>query len=139
MIRFRCKSCGQKLKVEDAHSGKSVKCPKCGIAGVVPDNSDKIKFHCENCGQKISVPQIHAGRKGKCPNCGSYAEVPTGEDYAAQSHEQKLAVGVAGQAATEESGRQVVSSSGLVTCPSCNKQLADDAIREDFLFRPFRA
>jgi len=77
MIKFSCKKCGQKLNVEDKHSGKRVKCPKCGSVGVVPDNSDKIKFHCESCGQSISVPQIHAGKKGKCPKCGTSIIVPS--------------------------------------------------------------
>jgi len=37
MIEFGCKNCGQKLSVQDQHSGKRVKCPKCGSVGVVPD------------------------------------------------------------------------------------------------------
>ncbi len=69
MIRFPCKSCGQKLSVDEKHAGKRVKCPKCGSVGVVPDSSDKIKFHCDSCGQSISVPRIYAGKKGKCPKC----------------------------------------------------------------------
>jgi len=77
MIEFGCKNCGQKLNVEDKHSGKRVKCPKCGSVGVVPDNSDKIKFHCDSCGQSISVPQIHAGKKGKCPKCKTSIIVPS--------------------------------------------------------------
>jgi DNA-directed RNA polymerase subunit RPC12/RpoP len=76
MIEFACKSCGQKLKVGEEHSGRRVKCPKCGGAGVVPDDSGKIKFHCESCGQSISVPQIHAGKKGKCPKCKTPIAVP---------------------------------------------------------------
>jgi DNA-directed RNA polymerase subunit RPC12/RpoP len=85
MIDFPCKSCGQKLKVEEKHSGKRIKCPKCGSAGVVPDNSDKIKFHCDSCGQSISVPQIHAGKKGKCPKCGTPIVVPSPEGETATS------------------------------------------------------
>jgi DNA-directed RNA polymerase subunit RPC12/RpoP len=77
MIKFSCKKCGQKLNVEDKHSGKRVKCPKCGSVSVVPDNSDKIKFHCKNCGQGISVPQIHAGKKGKCPKCKNPVVIPS--------------------------------------------------------------
>jgi WD40 repeat protein/DNA-directed RNA polymerase subunit RPC12/RpoP len=77
MIKFSCKKCGQKLNVEDKHSGKRVKCPKCGSVGVVPDISDKIMFHCKNCGQSISVPQIHAGKKGKCPKCKNQVVVPS--------------------------------------------------------------
>ena len=77
MIEFSCEKCRQKLNVEDKHSGKRVKCSKCGSVCVVPDNSDKIKFDCENCGQSISVPQIHAGKKGKCPKCKNPLVVPS--------------------------------------------------------------
>jgi Tol biopolymer transport system component/DNA-directed RNA polymerase subunit M/transcription elongation factor TFIIS len=77
MIKFSCKKCGQKLNVEDKHSGKRVKCPKCGSVGVVPDNSDKIKFQCKNCGQSIIVPQIHVGKKGKCPKCKNPVVIPS--------------------------------------------------------------
>jgi predicted RNA-binding Zn-ribbon protein involved in translation (DUF1610 family) len=79
MIKFSCKSCGQKLNVDDKHSGKGVKCPKCGEVVVVPANSDKITFHCESCGQKINVPKIHAGKKGKCPKCQNIVVVPDAE------------------------------------------------------------
>jgi Tol biopolymer transport system component/peroxiredoxin/DNA-directed RNA polymerase subunit RPC12/RpoP len=85
MIEFHCKNCGQKLSVQDQHSGKQVKCPKCGSIGVVPDNSDKIKFHCQNCGQSISVPQIYAGKKGKCPKCKNVVVIPTAEATPAKS------------------------------------------------------
>jgi len=82
MIRFHCKNCGQKLNVEDKHSGKQVKCPKCGSICVVPDKSDKIKFHCKSCGQSIRVPKIHAGKKGKCPKCKNPVVVPSlGQSY----------------------------------------------------------
>ena len=77
MIEFGCKNCGQKLSVQDQHSGKRVKCPKCGSVCVVPDNSDKIKFNCQNCGQSIRVPQIYAGKKGKCPKCKNPVVVPS--------------------------------------------------------------
>jgi DNA-directed RNA polymerase subunit RPC12/RpoP len=77
MIKFSCKNCGQKLNADDKHSGKRVKCPKCGCVGVVPAKTDRITFHCESCGQKISVPQIHIGKKGKCPKCQNILIVPT--------------------------------------------------------------
>ena len=77
MIEFSCTKCGQKLNVEDKHSGKRVRCPKCGEVGFVPDNSDKIEFHCDSCGQSISVPKIHAGKKGKCPKCKNLVVVPS--------------------------------------------------------------
>lgn len=77
MMKFSCKNCGQKLTVDEKHSGKRIKCPKCGSASVVPDSSDKIKFHCDSCGQSISVPQIHAGKRGKCPKCKTPIVVPS--------------------------------------------------------------
>ena len=79
MIKFSCKNCGQKLNVEDKHSGKRVKCPKCGSVGVVPANSDKVMFQCNSCGQKICVPHIHAGTKGKCPKCRNIVIIPSYE------------------------------------------------------------
>jgi len=85
MIEFHCKNCGQKLSVQDQHSGKRVKCPKCSSVGVVPDNSEKIKFNCQNCGQSISVPQIYAGKKGKCPKCKNVIVIPTREAIPAKS------------------------------------------------------
>ena len=79
MIEFPCKSCGRKLRVEEKHSGRRIKCPKCGVAGVAGGNSDKIKFRCDSCGQSISVPSIHAGKKGKCPKCKAPVVVPSPE------------------------------------------------------------
>jgi len=85
MVEFHCKTCGQKLNVQDQYSGKRVKCPKCGSLGIVPDRSEKIRFHCKSCGQSISVPQIHAGKKGKCPKCKNIIVVPTGAAISAKS------------------------------------------------------
>jgi DNA-directed RNA polymerase subunit RPC12/RpoP len=79
MIKFHCKNCGREISVQDKHSGKRGKCPKCGNVVVVPDKSTIVEFHCENCGQKISVPKIHAGKKGKCPKCKSIVVVPKTE------------------------------------------------------------
>ena len=79
MIKFLCKYCGQKINVEDKHSGRRGECPKCGKVFVVPDKSSIVEFHCKNCGQKISVPKIHAGKKGKCPKCKSIVVVPKTE------------------------------------------------------------
>ena len=77
MIKFMCKSCGQKFNLEDKYSGKKVKCPKCGTVGIISNNSDKITFQCESCGQKISVSKSHAGKKGKCPKCSNPILVPS--------------------------------------------------------------
>ncbi len=77
MIEFTCKSCGQKLRVEEKHAGKRIKCPKCAGVGAVPENSGKIRFHCESCGQSIKVPTAYAGKKGKCPICETPIVVPS--------------------------------------------------------------
>lgn len=76
MIRFCCEHCGHKIGVQDEHTGRRGRCPKCGRALVVPERSVLIDFHCENCGRKISVGPSHAGRKGKCPECGRIVVVP---------------------------------------------------------------
>jgi len=113
MIRFRCKNCGQKLKVEDTSSGKPVKCPKCGSVGVVPASSDKIKFHCKECGRKISVPQIHAGKKGKCPKCRNIVVVPKLGDLSA----------VDSQTASVEQPSPAPTSMVGFQCPMCDENM----------------
>jgi DNA-directed RNA polymerase subunit RPC12/RpoP len=30
-FRFSCPSCGQKLKAEEEHAGRTVHCPHCGV------------------------------------------------------------------------------------------------------------
>ena len=37
MIRFNCKSCGQKFSVPESRAGKKGKCPKCRNIIVVPE------------------------------------------------------------------------------------------------------
>ena len=77
MIKFSCKSCGEKLSVQDQFSGKRIKCPKCNNTSVVPAESPRIRFDCHNCGKGIRVLQIHAGKKGQCPKCKSPVVVPS--------------------------------------------------------------
>lgn len=36
MIRFHCQSCAQKIRMDDAHAGRRVKCPACAHVLVVP-------------------------------------------------------------------------------------------------------
>jgi len=116
MISFSCKKCGQKLSVEDKHSGKRVKCPKCGSIGVVPDNSDKIKFQCDSCSQSIIVPQIHAGKKGKCPKCKNPVVVPSVKRESADGAETFSIV----CSMCEEKIRVPETSRGqTIECPSC--------------------
>ncbi len=51
MIEFSCGKCGQKLKVEEEHSGKQVKCPKCGGVGEsdasIPPRTDEEPYQEE--------------------------------------------------------------------------------------------
>ncbi len=120
MIEFGCKNCGQKLSVQDQHSGKRVKCPKCGSVGVVPDNSDKIKFHCKNCGQSISVPQIHAGKKGKCPKCKNPVIVPS---LKRESADSAGTFGVVCSMCNEAVQVPETSRGETIECPECGSYI----------------
>jgi len=42
MIRFQCKNCGQKIKVQENLAGKKGKCPKCKNIVIVPTLQDSI-------------------------------------------------------------------------------------------------
>ena len=63
MIEFSCEKCRQKLNVEDKHSGKRVKCPKCGDVCVVPDNF----ILSELSGTTHTLP--HFGHLTRLPEC----------------------------------------------------------------------
>ncbi len=76
MISFACSSCGRVISVDQKHSGKKGKCPKCGGVVVVPERSTIIKFNCEGCGHKIKVPGKYGGKKGKCPKCHEPVIIP---------------------------------------------------------------
>ncbi|NQV33552.1 MAG: hypothetical protein HQ515_12745 [Phycisphaeraceae bacterium] len=76
MIRFACPSCHKSIHVDDNHAGKKGKCPKCGHAVVVPEQSTLIEFDCEDCGHTIKVPGDYAGKTGRCPKCKSSIIVP---------------------------------------------------------------
>ncbi|MHC4569420.1 MAG: hypothetical protein ACYTE3_27150 [Planctomycetota bacterium] len=116
MIEFSCKNCGTKLNVEDKHSGKRVKCPKCGDVGVVPGKSDKIRFHCENCGRGIRVPQSYAGKKGKCPKCENPVVVPSPEKPPSQAAETLI---IACSMCDEEIKVPEDSRGQIIECPAC--------------------
>jgi DNA-directed RNA polymerase subunit RPC12/RpoP len=114
MIKFSCKLCGEKLSVQDQYSGKGFECPKCNIAGVVPDKSPKIRFHCKSCGQRIRVPQIHAGKKGKCPKCKDLVVVPY-----------------------RKAGPADGSGTVTIVCPMCNETIhAPEDSRGEFIECP---
>ncbi|MGD8501521.1 MAG: hypothetical protein PVJ86_12785, partial [Phycisphaerales bacterium] len=85
MIRFACSSCGRLISVDEKHSGRKGKCPKCGSVVVVPERSTIIEFSCESCGHKIKVPDSYGGKKGKCPRCKNVVDVPTLKEIPAKS------------------------------------------------------
>jgi predicted RNA-binding Zn-ribbon protein involved in translation (DUF1610 family) len=82
VIRFTCKSCGQRIKVNDQYSGKKGKCPKCGGPIVVPaaqqsgGQSSIMKFRCPHCSQKIGLPVEYAGKQVRCAKCKQPFRVP---------------------------------------------------------------
>jgi len=69
MIRFACSNCNLLFGIDQKHSGKKYKCPKCGGVVIVPKRSTIIVFACDGCGHKIRVPESYDGKKGKCPKC----------------------------------------------------------------------
>jgi len=64
------------MRVDDKHMGKQGKCPKCGSAVNVPEQSTLIEFLCASCGHWIRVAEHYAGKQGKCPKCKNAVMVP---------------------------------------------------------------
>ena len=85
MIRFACSNCSRLISVDEKHSGKKGKCPKCGRGVVVPERSTLIEFPCGSCGHKISVPERQGGKKGACPKCKNPVVVPPLKKVPAES------------------------------------------------------
>lgn len=108
MIKFSCKNCARQINVEDKHSGRRGKCPKCGKIILVPDKSTIVTFQCGNCGRNINVSKKYAGKRGKCPKCGNIIVIPEIED---------------GKPVTSqiESGTLLISPAGSVLDPSLFK------------------
>lgn len=99
MIRFHCKSCGQKINVAGKYAGKKGKCPKCKNIVIVPraqnvssvetqagspkeashTNIPLVSFQCSMCDNYMEAPESSRGKLLECPNCGCYAEVPKKE------------------------------------------------------------
>lgn len=80
MIRFACSNCNLLFSIDQKHSGKKYKCPKCGDVVIVPKRSTIIVFACDGCGHKIRVPESYDGKKGKCPNCKNSVIVCSPQD-----------------------------------------------------------
>jgi hypothetical protein len=95
-IRTVC-ACGQDIQASRQYAGRTVRCPACRQAVVIPPQSDffgpaprqpetssplpppsgsaSIRFAC-TCGTTIKVPARYAGRFGKCPQCGLRLHIP---------------------------------------------------------------
>ena len=90
MLRFRCKTCDQKIKIDEKYAGRNIKCPQCGIvikpserrpaefsaSGSPSTPAEKqsattilLKFRCKSCHQKIRIDEKYADKKVKCPRC----------------------------------------------------------------------
>ena len=86
MIKFRC-PCGKRLCATDDKSGKPVRCPRCGVAVLVPEpalpptpkseppEDGKLRIPCV-CGRRLRVRPDMAGKAVQCPRCGSVVNVP---------------------------------------------------------------
>ena len=73
MATFYCNSCGHSQSVNDALVGKNVKCPKCGIAGVVSADggyelAGKPTKNCPFCDEEVQE------NAKKCKHCGEFLE-----------------------------------------------------------------
>lgn len=116
MIRFTCSNCSRLISVDEKHSGKKGKCPKCGGVVVVPERSTIIEFHCESCGHKIKVPDSYGGKKGKCPKCHEPVVIPSLEkDQAIAVEMARITCPICGQA-IEVSEH---ASEEFIECPGC--------------------
>lgn len=116
MIRFACPNCSRLISVDEKHSGKKGKCPKCGGVVVVPERSTVIEFVCGSCGHKIRVPERHGGKKGTCPKCKNPVVVPTLEKIPAKS---KKPVKFTCSMCEEEIQVPENSRGQVIECPHC--------------------
>jgi len=120
MIRFTCSNCSRLISVDEKHSGKKGKCPKCGGVVVVPENSTIIEFACGSCGHKIRVPERHGGKKGACPKCKNPIVVPSPEKAPAEdARTVSITCSMCGQISEVPEG----SSEKLTECPECGSYL----------------
>lgn len=78
-LKFNCSNpeCRQRVEVEEAMAGKTVRCPSCSASLQVPSSKD-IRFNCNDpaCRQHIVVDLSEAGRFLKCPACGKPQKIP---------------------------------------------------------------
>jgi hypothetical protein len=108
VIRFSCPN-GHIITARDEHAGRENKCPKCGVAIVVPPASagpgadgteaapapgsdDTIVFLCPN-GHRLHGPRSLEGRAGQCPHCGARFRVPSHDDPEEEEEGSRILVG----------------------------------------------
>lgn len=90
MIRFLCKTCHQKIKIEEKYVDRNIQCPRCKSVNKASERlspeapapapssvssgntSDTVIlriFRCQSCHQKIRINEKYADQKIKCPRC----------------------------------------------------------------------
>jgi len=100
VLRLVCPN-GHNLATRDNLAGKRGKCPKCGVAFLVPpkalpdqepmkvDTDDTIEFLCPN-GHVLRGPARLQGRPGQCPHCGVKFRIPNyDEDFEEEEEEEE--------------------------------------------------
>lgn len=88
-IRFRCRACDAKLKIDAALAGAEVACPHCRAPLVVPGARDpeaanrpavvlsvEMRFLCPRCQAKLRIDVARCGSSATCPACAGRLEVP---------------------------------------------------------------
>ena len=124
MIRFVCSNCSRLISVDEKHSGKKGKCPKCGGVVVVPESSTIIEFACESCGHKLKVPERHGGKKGACPKCKNPVVIPSPKKPPSEGAEAFSIV----CSMCEETIQVPETSRGqTVECPACGSYVGDES------------
>jgi len=89
-MRFRCKTCLQKIKIDEKYAHRNIKCPQCdsvnktserlppestappspsAASGNKSETTILLKFRCKSCHQKIRIDEKYADKKVKCPRC----------------------------------------------------------------------
>ncbi len=116
MIRFTCSNCSRLISVDEKHSGKKGKCPKCGGVVVVPERSTIIEFACGSCGHKIRIPERHGGKKGACPKCKNPVVIPSLKKAPA---EDARTVAITCSMCEEEIKVPENSRGQAIECPHC--------------------
>lgn len=120
MIKFSCSKCGQSIRVDDSHAGRSGRCPRCGTEVLVPAESSIITFRCSSCGTKIKVSSRHAGRRGRCPECQEAVVIPGGKPVRTEERRAPtLTCSMCGQTIKVGTDAPVP----FVECPACGSRL----------------